>query len=416
MSILDFEKAKEILKKFGQEHVLLSYERLSDEMKEKLLKQVLSIDFEQIQNLYENTKKEVIEVDSIIEPIEYTDSAKIPFDEKEKYLAKGEEIIKAGKYAVITMAGGQGTRLGHNGPKGTFDMGLNSHKSLFEILCDILKDAKKKYGVDIPWYIMTSRENNNDTVKFFEDNNYFGYSKEAVRMFFMQNELPMIDQDGKVIIGEDGLIKEAADGHGGVFEAVVRNGVLTDMQQNGIEWVYTCAIDNPLVKMTDPLLIGYAAEKNVLAASKSIVKAGPTERVGVFCKRDGKPSVIEYIEITEEMANQRDENGELVYGESHIMMNLFNIKAIENISKFKLPYHSAFKKCAYMNETGEIVNPTAPNAYKFEAFIFDAFSTLPKMGILRGKREEEFAPIKNAEGVDSPETARKLYKDYWGIN
>jgi UDP-N-acetylglucosamine pyrophosphorylase len=211
MMNLDFEKAKEILKKFGQEHVLLSYERLPDDKKELLLKQILSIDFEQIQRLYENTKKEVISVNEIIEPIEYTDGTKLPIEEKTKYISKGEEIIKLGKLAAVTMAGGQGTRLGHNGPKGTFDLGLESHKCLFEILCDVLKDAKLKYGVYIPWYIMTSRENNDDTVKFFEENNYFGYPKESVRMFFKQGELPMVNQEGKVIIGEDGLIKEAAD-------------------------------------------------------------------------------------------------------------------------------------------------------------------------------------------------------------
>jgi UDP-N-acetylglucosamine/UDP-N-acetylgalactosamine diphosphorylase len=416
MMNLDFEKAKEILKKFGQEHVLLSYERLPDDKKELLLKQILSIDFEQIQRLYENTKKEVISVNEIIEPIEYTDGTKLPIEEKTKYISKGEEIIKLGKLAAVTMAGGQGTRLGHNGPKGTFDLGLESHKCLFEILCDVLKDAKLKYGVYIPWYIMTSRENNDDTVKFFEENNYFGYPKESVRMFFKQGELPMVNQEGKVIIGEDGLIKEAADGHGGIFEAIIKNGVLKDMQQLGIEWLFAGSVDNPLVKMADPLLVGFAAEKNVLAASKTIVKAGPNEKVGVFCKRDGKPSVIEYTEITEEMANLRDNNGELVYGESHVLLNLFNIKSIENIAKNKLPYHSAFKKCNFMNDAGEVVVPTSPNSYKFEAFIFDAFSTLPEMGLIRGVREEEFAPVKNAEGVDSPETARKLYKNYWGIS
>lgn len=207
---MKLENAKEVLKNYGQEHVLLSYERLSDSDKEKLLDQVLSIDFEQLKRLYEKTKNNEVLQNDKIEPLAYKDSDKLSKEEKEEYIKKGEDIIRNGKYAVVMVAGGQGTRLGHNGPKGTFDMGLDSHKSLFEIFCDKLKDAKNKYGVIIPWYIMTSKQNNDDTVRFFEEHDYFGY-KEGIRAFFMQGELPMIDIDGKVIIGEDGFIKVGAD-------------------------------------------------------------------------------------------------------------------------------------------------------------------------------------------------------------
>ena len=406
--------AKEILEKYGQTHVLNSYERLSDEEKEELLNQVLSIDFEKIADLYEKTKIKPTTGNDVLEPMPYVDANKLNDDEKENYMTKGDEIIASGKYAVVMVAGGQGTRLGHNGPKGTFDMGLESHKSLFELFCDKLKVAKDKYGVIIPWYIMTSKENNDDTVKFFEEHNYFDY-KEGIKIFFKQGEFPMIDTNGKVIIGENGLIKEAADGHGGLFEAMVRNGVLADMQSNGVEWIFSCAVDNPLAKLVDPLLVGYAATNEMKAASVSIVKNSAKERVGVFCKRNSKPSVVEYTEITEEMANAVDENNEFLYGEAHIMMNLFNIDVIEGIAKEKLPYHSAYKKCNYMNEDGEMVIAEEPNAYKFESFIFDAFDRLDNLGILRYRREECFAPIKNAEGNDSPETARKLYKDYYNL-
>ena len=407
-------KTKEILEKYDQTHVLNSYERLEDDKKEELLNQVLSIDFEKIADLYEKTKIKPTTGNDVLEPMPYVDANKLNDEEKENYMIKGDEIIASGKYAVVMVAGGQGTRLGHNGPKGTFDMGLESHKSLFELFCDKLKTAKDKYGVIIPWYIMTSKENNNDTVNFFEQHDYFGY-KDGIKIFFKQGEFPMIDTNGKVIIGENGLIKEAADGHGGLFEAMVRNGVLADMQANGVEWIFSCAVDNPLAKLVDPLLVGYASTNNMKAASVSIVKNSAKERVGVFCKRNSKPSVVEYTEITDEMANAVDENNEFLYGEAHIMMNLFNIDVIEGIAKEKLPYHSAFKKCNYMNEDGEMVIAEEPNAYKFESFIFDAFDRLDNLGILRYKREECFAPIKNAEGNDSPETARKLYKDYYNL-
>lgn len=407
-------EAKEILEKYGQTHVLKAYERLSEERKKDLENQVLSIDFEKIAQLYEKTKVKPTTGNDIIEPMPYTDASKLTEEEKEKYLEKGDEIIALGKYAVVMVAGGQGTRLGHNGPKGTFDMGLDSHKSLFELFCDKLKTAKDKYGVVIPWYIMTSKENNADTVRFFEENDFFGY-KEGIKLFFKQGEFPMIDITGKVIIGENGLIKEAADGHGGLFEAMVKNGVLEDMQENGVEWIFTCAVDNPLAKLVDPLLVGYAEINGMKAASVSIVKNSAKERVGVFCKRNSRPSVVEYTEVTDEMANAVDENNEFLYGESHIMMNLFNINVIEGIAKEKLPYHTAFKKCNYLNEDGEIIVATEPNAYKFESFIFDAFDRLDNLGIFRYNREECFAPIKNAEGNDSPETARKLYKKYYNL-
>lgn len=258
---------------------------------------------------------------------------------------------------------------------------------------------------------MTSRENNDKTTDFFARHNYFGMGEENVK-FFIQNELPMVDTKGKILVDETGLIKLAADGHGGIFEAMRKDGIIRDMQKRGIKWVFIAGVDNVLAKMIDPILTGLAMEHKCLAAGKSVVKSNPKERVGVFCKKDNRPSVIEYTEITDEMAEATDEEGELLYGESHILCNLFSMKAIEEIAKNKLPYHSAFKKAKYIDKNGVIVVPEVPNAYKFEAFIFDAFERLDNMAIMRVKREEEFAPVKNAAGVDSPETASKLYLDY----
>ena len=406
------EAAKAVLEKHGQEQLLANYEKLSENDKDKLLDDILTIDFNQLEKLYEKRNFKQVYSEAEIEPISYVEKDKMSKEEREKYDEIGTKAIKAGKLAAVTMAGGQGTRLGHNGPKGTFDIGLESHKPIFELLCETLKLANEKYGVVIPWYIMTSKENNKDIVDFFEKNNYFGYPKGYIQ-FFKQGELPMVGEDGKVLLDEKGMIKQAADGHGGIFTSMRKDGVIYDMKARGIEWVFIGGVDNVLVKMVDPTLIGLAESKGILAAGKSVVKAGPHEKVGVFCKRNGRPSVIEYSEISKEMAEETDENGQLKYGESHILCNLFNIKEIEKISEKNLPYHSAHKKATYMNEKGEIVKGTEPNAYKFEAFLFDAFESLDDMVIMRVKREEEFAPVKNAEGVDSPETARKLYQDFW---
>ena len=407
------EEAKAILKKYNQEHLLNGYEKLEEKKQKQLLNQIMNIDFELIRSLYDNTKKENSTNDDKIEPMEYLDKYKL--NDKYKYYENiGKQAIKEGKLAAVTMAGGQGTRLGHTGPKGTYDIGLDSHKSLFELLCDYLKEEGKKYGVTIPWFIMTSRENNKETVEFFEKNKFFGYQKDKNIFFFIQGELPMVDTEGKILIGEDGLIKQAADGHGGIYESLVKNGMTEKMKQLGIEWVFIGGVDNCLVKMVDPVLMGVAIDKEVTVACKSIVKANPHEKVGVFCKRNGKPGVIEYSEITDEMAEAVDENGELLYGESHILCNLFNIKAVERMGTTPLPYHSAYKKAKFIDKDGNLVVPDSPNAYKFEAFLFDAFGEVDDMAILRVKREEEFAPVKNADsaGVDCPSTARKLYEDF----
>ena len=404
------EQAKEILKKVHQEHLLGAYENLNEKEKEELLDQILETNFDLLSNLFKNIEKPQENHDEIT-PIDFCDKSKLKQEELEALRGVGESIIRKNGFAVVTMAGGQGTRLGHDGPKGTFVLNLNPAKSLFEIFCDKLKVIKEKYNIIIPWYIMTSKENNSATIEFFEKNNYFGYPKNDIK-FFIQSQIPMIDKQGKIIRTEKGLIKQAANGHGGIFEAMFKNNIVDDMKKRNVEWVFIGPVDNPLVQMVDEVAIGYGVTKNVLAVGKSIVKSSPEEKVGVFCKRNGRPSVVEYTEISKEMSEERNKDGELVFGESHINCNLFNMKAIEKIGADELPYHTAFKKATYMDENGEIIEGKEPNCYKFETFIFDSFEKLENMEILRGKREDEFAPVKNKNGEDSPETAIKLFNEY----
>lgn len=408
---IEYNEALKKLKTYGQEQVLDRYNFLDDNKKQKLIKQIKNIDFDQIQELFTEKDKKIDDKACRITNIEYVDKSKLSKEEYERYNEIGTKIIQEGKYAVVTMAGGQGTRLGYVAPKGTFKIGGGIDKSLFEALSDTIKEAREKYNTSIPWYIMTSRENNNATEKFFEKNDFFNLPYEDVK-FFKQGELPMLDTNGKLMLDETGIIKLAADGHGGVFEALSKNGYIEDMKKRNIEWIFISGVDNVLAGLVDPIAVGLSVVNNTLATGKSVVKRNPSEKVGVFCKKNGRPYVIEYTEITDDMANAKDKNGELLYGESHILTNLFNIKALEDISKNKLPYHSAFKKAKYMDKNGEIIKPEKPNAYKFEAFIFDAFESLDDMSILRVKREDEFAPLKNAEGEDSPDTARQLYINY----
>ena len=407
------QETVKLLEIYNQDHIVRLLNKLEEEKKQELLDQISKIDLHQIMELYDNTKKEIEIKENKIESIPYLDKEKLTKKELEDFNHLGEEVIRNGKYAVVTMAGGQGTRLGHTGPKGTFKLDVyGKGKYLFEILKENLEEANKKYETTIPWYIMTSKENNKATVEFLEKHQYFGYPKEAVTIF-MQSELPLVDTEGKLLINKDMKIKEASDGNGGTYSSLRASGCLADMKEKGIKWIFIGGVDNVLLKMADVTLLGMAISQGVQIASKSVVKANPHEKVGVFCKMNNHPKVIEYGELPEKMAEEVDENGELRYGESHIMCNLYTIDAIEKISKEPLMYHSAFKKNSYKDEDGKEVIPTEPNSYKFESFIFDAFEFFDDIAILRGKREDDFAPVKNREGVDSPRTAKELYEKYW---
>lgn len=302
---------------------------------------------------------------------------------------------------------------GHIGPKGTFKLNLcGNDKYLFQLIVEDLIRANNKYNVTIPWYIMTSDENCNDTIEFLEKNNYFGYKKEYV-CIFKQGELPLLSKEGKVLINEKKVIKEASNGNGAIFKSMLENGVLDDMQTRGIEWVFIGSVDNVLVKNVDAILLGLTEKNRNLIGTKTVHKKNPEEKVGVFCMQNNRVKVVEYTEIKTETAHAVNKEGELVFGDSHIMCNLFNINALKKCTKQKLDYHVAIKKASYLDNDNNIVNPEEPNSFKFEQFIFDSFKLFDNISILRGKREENFAPIKNETGEDSPETAKKLYENYW---
>lgn len=409
----DLEATIDFLNKYNQEDLVnLMTKKFSEEQNKNIINQVENIDFDKVRNLYENANNIPVIDQSKIEHIKYTDINTLSEEDFAKYKEIGANVIKSNKYAVVTMAGGQGTRLGHKGPKGTFKINtVNGEKYLFEIIVESLQKANQKYGVVIPWYIMTSDDNNEQTIAFFEENNFFGYNKEKIK-FFKQGNAPMIRTDGNVVIDENKKIKMASDGNGSIYKSLKRANMIDNMKEKGIEWIFVGGVDNILLKIVDPILTGLTISENNLISSKSIVKRNAKERAGVFCKLDGVPKVIEYTEIPERMAEMKDENDQWVFGEINILSHLFNIEAIEKLAEVDLPYHTAYKKSNYIDGNGNVVEAKEPNAYKFESFIFDGFSFFDDMSILRVTRENEFAPIKNAEGSDSPETAVKLYNDY----
>lgn len=389
----ELEQIKQRLKENNQEQIIEEIEKMNIEEQEKIIKQIEQINFDKVNNLYNLTKQNHTINGGKIEPINYIDKEKLTKENEEKAKETGEKIIKNNQYAVVTMAGGQGTRLGWKGPKGTYklDVGKNG-KYIFEILTETLKKSKEKYGILPYWYIMTSKQNYDETVSFMQEHDFFGYEKEKME-FFKQGELPMLTEDGKVVI-ENNKIKTGSNGNGGIYFAMKEQNIIDDMKSKNIKWIYICGVDNIMVNPIDPVFIGETIANNMKIASKSVAKAYPEEKVGVFCKRNNKPSTVEYIELSEDMRNKRDKNGELVYGEANIISHLLSVDSIEKIANYSLPYHIAQKN----------------GLYKFETFIFDAFEYFDDMLVMRVKREDEFAPIKNKEGLDSPETAKEIYE------
>ena len=384
------ELAQSILKKYNQEEILSVLNNLSGVGKEELIEQILKIDFEEITKLYENINSKEKNKNCEIKPIDCIDKEKIEKDKKEELENIGLNIIKQNKYAVVTMAGGQGTRLGWDGPKGTYK--LANGKYIFQILAEKFKNFENQYGTYPYWYIMTSEQNNDQTIDFFEEHNYFSLDREKIK-FFKQDKLPMLTPEGKMLI-EDNKIKTASNGNGAVYAGLVKEKMIDDMKSKNIEWLYISGVDNIMVNFIDPIFLGLTIKNNMQIASKSVAKAYPEEKVGVFCKKNGKPGIVEYIELTEEMRNDMNAGGDLVYGDANIVSHLLNINVIEKITAQKMQYHLEVKK----------------GLYKFEAFVFDGFKVMDNMLVMRVKREEEFAPIKNKEGVDSPETALAIYE------
>ncbi len=398
----DIEK---LLKKYDQEHLLNFYDELDENNKKTLLEQISKIDFEYMNKLYNHVEKFEME-DKEITNLEIFDKYKNDTSEYEKF---GDELIKAGKLAVCSMAGGQGTRLGFNAPKGTFMLDLEKPISIFEALMNKLKFANEKYGIKIFWYIMTSETNNDETIKFFEDNNFFGYDKTHV-IFFKQGELPLLDENGKVVLKDKNKIYMAPDGNGGIFKALGDNAIIEHMKNNDIKYLAIGNVDNILIHLVDPIVVGIMEKNNIELISKSFMKPTADGKWGVFCKVNGEIKVIEYIEMSDELLEARNSEGELLFGDAHFGCNFFKVDLLEKLVDTGLTMHRAIKKNSHITSNGEFEEI---NTQKFEAFIFDAFSVAENLLIFRIKKEEEFAPIKNKDGDESPKTALELYKKFY---
>ena len=399
---------KQILIKYHQEHLLRFYSELTEEQKVGLLNQILKINFEEILALYSKSKFEVLNSTEEIEPLPYCDKSTLSNIELNKFENDGIKAIKSGIIGVITLAGGQGSRLGFQGPKGTFCIDTTPKKSLFEILCNYIKTASFEYNVNIPWYIMTSTENYFDTINFFEQNNFFGYDPYNV-IFFNQENMPIIDVNGNLVLSEIYKINFASNGNGNLFYSLKKKNLLKDMEQKNLKWLFVGGVDNILLNPLDPVFIGYTINSNFEIGSKTLFKDNPSDKSWIFARKNNMPAIVDCENFTEEISKLVDENGNFLYRETNMLAHLFSINSLNTMSNIQLPYHRAFRKNAFINNEGMKEIPDNPNIYKFEQFVFDAFSHFDNIALFRVNKDDEFAPIKSFTGPYNPEDACNKY-------
>lgn len=403
---MTFVEAKAKLAQYGQEHVLKYYEELSEEDKKALLKQIEETDFSILKKCSELGKSGAR---GTFRPLEAMQLSEIEAH-KEEFTELGLETIKAGKAGAVLLAGGMGTRLGSDNPKGMYDIGLTKHVYIFQRLIENLLDAVKQAdGSYIHLFIMTSEKNNDATINFFNEQNFFGYPKEKIS-FFRQEMAPASDYNGKVYMEEKGRISTSPNGNAGWFTSMIGAGLLEVIHKEGIEWLNIFAVDNVLQRICDPCFIGATVSRGVSVGSKVVRKNAPDEKVGVMCLEDDKPSIVEYYELSDEMKEAKDANGDPAYNYGVILNYLFNVNALEAIAYGTLPLHVVEKKIPHIDENGNAVKPETPNGCKFEQLVLDMIHMLDTCLPYEVVREYEFAPIKNKEGVDSVESARELCK------
>ncbi len=399
---MNYNAAMEKLKKYGQEHVLKYYDELPDEQRNTLIEQIDRTDFTVIGQAAETGKR------GTIAPIKAMTIPEIDMG-RERFERIGMEAVKAGKLGAVLLAGGMGTRLGSDAPKGMYDIGISKPVYIFQRLIENLMKVVEKAGNYIQLFVMTSEKNHDATVGFFKEHDYFGYDKDYIA-FFKQDMAPAADFDGKVYMEAKDSIATSPNGNGGWFLSMKKSGLLELVEKRGIEWLNVFAVDNVLQSIADPVFAGAVLEGGYSVGSKVIRKVNPQEKVGVMCTEDGRPSIVEYIELTEDMLTQRDENGEYAYNFGVILNYLFRVDKLVDLLERKLPYHKSAKKIPYINEAGELVKPEEPNGYKYEQFILDMIQMLDSCLPFEVVRGKEFAPIKNKTGVDSVESARELLR------
>ncbi len=403
---MNYAQAKALLEGKNQAHLLTYYDELDEAGKARLLEAIENISWD-----FEEALAAPVDLSGKgrdIHPIKGLRLSDIEA-KKAEFEAVGIEAIKQGKVAAVLLAGGMGTRLGVDGPKGAYDIGVTKPLYIFEQQMKNLLEVVEKCGVKVPLYIMTSDKNHEQTTAFWKEHNYFGYEESDVK-FFKQDMAPAVDYDGKIILERKDTPALSPNGNGGWFASMQRAGLCEDLHARGVEWLNIYAVDNVLQRIADPVFVGATILSQTNCGAKAIFKTNPYEKVGVLCMDGNQPDIIEYYELTDEMANQKDEKGDLEYSYGVIMNYLFRLSKLEEIVNEKIPVHIVEKKIECLCEDGETRKPEKENGKKFEMLAVDLIKLMGSVLPYEVAREKEFAPIKNKTGVDSVESARELLK------
>lgn len=401
---MDYERAKLFLSQRGQSQLLDYYDELDEEQRRILLDEITNVNFSVVKNIQNNSEQKKT---GKYKPVPAKSLEDIEKNRK-KYEEEGIKLLKEHKVGAVLLAGGQGTRLGFDKPKGMFNIGVTRQLSIFEQLMNNIKDVTRVTGRNFPLFIMTSNVNNDETVAFFAENNYFGYPKDKI-YFYIQDKEPVCDFDGKIFLSEKHRVALSPNGNGGWYSSLINSGLNRVLEREGVEWLNVFGVDNVLQRICDPAFIGATSLSRCFCGAKVVKKTCPEEKVGVLCERDGKPCIVEYYEMPPEFTKKYNRKGELSYRYGVTLNYLFNVHVLNATISWKLPYHLAKKAIPHI-ENGALAEPEEPNGYKFETLVVDMVRFMGNCLAFEVDRQKEFAPVKNKTGVDSVDTARELLK------
>ncbi|MCR5503786.1 MAG: UDPGP type 1 family protein [Lachnospiraceae bacterium] len=402
---MTFEEALKKCEEYGQEQLLRFYDELSEPSKQRLLAMIEETDMSVIKYIGQGSASANRGVISPIECMELTEIR----EKEDSFRKTGLDAIRKGEVAAVLLAGGMGTRLGSDAPKGMYNIGLTKEVYIFQRLIENLQDVVKEAGVPVPLYIMTSDKNHDATVYFLLQHEFFGYDPDMVH-FFKQEMAPAADRNGKIYLEEKDRISTSPNGNAGWYASMIRAGLDKEAREKGIKWINIFAVDNVLQRIADPVFVGAVIEGGYTSGAKVVRKAARDEKIGAMCLEDGRPSIVEYYEMTDELMDAKNEKGDPAYNFGVILNYLFSLDELDRIAKNSLPMHVVEKKIPHIDENGEHIKPEEPNGYKFEQLVLDMVHEMKSCLPFEVVREKEFAPIKNKTGIDSVESARELCK------
>ena len=407
---MTYEEAKALLAKHNQPHLLRFWDKLNKAAQAALLRQVAALDFASIGRM----QAMLLAKDAPAAAGEIRPARVVELDAaaRKRAVARGEEELRSGRVGVVLVAGGQGSRLGFEGPKGAFPIGPVTNAVLFHFHVRKVLALARRYSVSVPLYIMVSDANHAATRACFEAHQWFGMKPEDVH-FFEQGMWPALDAEGRIILDAPGHIFQSPDGHGGTLSALVASGALADMEKRGLKTIYYFQVDNPMVEVADPAFLGVHLNEQADISLKVCAKRDPQEGLGVVVERNGRCAMVEYSELTNEQKNQRATGGDLYFKYGSVAIHVFSLPFLKQEARAALPLHVAFKKVPVCGDDGKTVTPAKPNGYKFEKFIFDVLPDAKKVVNLAFDRREEFSPVKNATGDDSPATTKRDLSAKW---